>query len=274
MKRAPGHFYGEILNPIELNGLILAETRYSAGYHTPKHSHERFVFCFVRAGSLTDISDRRKRECQPLSLFSHPSGEPHTDVYHHLGARLFVIEIGNRWLARIREHSLALDDPVDFSNGVPTWLAIKLYDEYCNPDEVSPLVIEGLVFELMAAAARCAPGVTELKPALWLEQVREILHTQFAEGLTLSYIAESAGVHPVYLANAFRKHHKCTVGQYVRRLRIEYACREIANSNTPLAEIALAAGFAHQAHFSRTFKKLIGVTPAAYKAQFRKVTDC
>ncbi len=87
--------------------------------------------------------------------------------------------------------------------------------------------------------------------------------------LTLAAIASVVGMHPVYLAREFRKHFRCTVGQYQRRLRIESACLEISRSDTPLAEVAAAVGFYDQSHFSRTFKRITGLTPAEYRAVFR-----
>jgi AraC-like DNA-binding protein len=67
----------------------------------------------------------------------------------------------------------------------------------------------------------------------------------------------------------FRKHYDCTIGEYPRRLRSEFACREIAVSDAPLVEIALSAGFANQAHFTRTFKRLKGITPTEYRSIYR-----
>ena len=62
-------------------------------------------------------------------------------------------------------------------------------------------------------------------------------------------------VHPVHLAQTFRKFYRCTIGDYVRSLRIEFACRQLAATKMPLSEIALLAGFADQSHFTRTFRK-------------------
>lgn len=100
----------------------------------------------------------------------------------------------------------------------------------------------------------------------WLERVRNILEQRFAEPFKLSEIAAEAGVHPVHLAREFRKHYGSSVGEYLRRVRIEYACRELLGSNAAVTNIAFAAGFADQSHFSRTFKRLCGTTPGKYRA--------
>jgi AraC family transcriptional regulator len=100
----------------------------------------------------------------------------------------------------------------------------------------------------------------------WLERVRDILEQRFAEPFKLSEMAAEAGVHPVHLAREFRKHYGTSVGEYLRKVRIEYACRELMDSNAAVANIAFAAGFADQSHFSRTFKRFCGTTPARYRA--------
>lgn len=51
----------------------------------------------------------------------------------------------------------------------------------------------------------------------------------------------------------------------VGRLRVEFACEELSRPDTPLIRIALAAGFYDQGHFCRTFKRLTGITPTAYR---------
>jgi AraC family transcriptional regulator len=100
----------------------------------------------------------------------------------------------------------------------------------------------------------------------WLERVRNILEQRFAEPCKLSEIAAEAGVHPVHLAREFRKYYGTSVGEYLRRVRIEYACRELMGSNAAVTNIAIAAGFADQSHFSRTFKRFCGTTPGRYRA--------
>jgi AraC family transcriptional regulator len=50
---------------------------------------------------------------------------------------------------------------------------------------------------------------------------------------------------------------------------VERACHDLANTELPLADIALAAGFCDQSHFTRTFRRVIGVAPSQYRAFIR-----
>jgi AraC family transcriptional regulator len=95
--------------------------------------------------------------------------------------------------------------------------------------------------------------------------VRELLTERCTAAFTLAGLAAEAGVHPGYLAAAFRRHFGCTPGGYVRRQRVALTCRHLSDSDTPLADVALLAGFADQSHFTRVFKRQTGLTPAAYR---------
>jgi AraC family transcriptional regulator len=78
-------------------------------------------------------------------------------------------------------------------------------------------------------------------------------------------VARRVGVHPVHLARTFRRVHQMTFAGYVRQVRIEFARRELTVSGAPLGDIAVAAGFCDQSHFSRLFKRYTGQTPAEYR---------
>ena len=63
------------------------------------------------------------------------------------------------------------------------------------------------------------------------------------DSLTIKAVAEQVGVHPVTLSSAFPKYYRCTIGHYVRQLRVVYAGRELVETETPLSEIALAGRY-------------------------------
>jgi AraC family transcriptional regulator len=68
----------------------------------------------------------------------------------------------------------------------------------------------------------------------------------------------------------FRQFERCTVGDYIRKVRIEHARQRMLESNEPLVEIALATGFADQTHFTRSFRRLTGMTPSEFRRIFSK----
>ena len=148
-------------------------------------------------------------------------------------------------------------------------LGTRLYDEFRHTDELSPLAFEGLTLELLAECSRQAARTRDHQPPRWLRRVSDLAQARFRERLALGAIAESVGVHPAHLARVFRRFHGCTLGDYVRKLRVEFACHCLTTSDAPLADIALAAGFSDQSHFSNTFKRHTGVPPAAFRRSAR-----
>lgn len=269
-KLQPGQFYGETQKDRRVNGFILTETVYSSNLKTPKHSHQNPYFCAVLQGGYEENLGLHIRTCNPHTVIFHPTGEAHTDRFFSSGGRLLNVELKPRWLERARGHALILDGPANLSRGISAHLTSRLYCEFHTGDTASNLSMEGLVLELLAEASRRAPKDGECRIPAWLFRVDELLHEKLAESLSLASIAREAGVHPVHLARTFRRHHRCTVGEYLRRLRIEAAGRRLAISEEPLVEIALSLGFSDQSHFSRLFKQHTGLTPTRYKKIFQK----
>ena len=135
-------------------------------------------------------------------------------------------------------------------------------------DAVAPLAIEALILEMLVQSARLGSAL-ERNPPQWLRQAKELVQEEFLQSLSLSGVAELVGVHPAHLAKMFRKQYGCTVGDYVRRLRLDYASRLLVRSEKSLSAIALAAGFYDQSHFARLFKLRFGVPPGVFRADLR-----
>ena len=95
------------------------------------------------------------------------------------------------------------------------------------------------------------------------------MHEHFRESFGLSDVAAIVGRHPVHLARTFRRHHGCSLGEYLRRIRLERAARALRDTDRPLVEVSLDAGFYDQAHFCRCFKAWASVSPGRYRESFR-----
>jgi AraC family transcriptional regulator len=250
----------------QFSGLSLSETRYVAGLRMPAHQHGPAAFSFVLGGGYTETLGARERECKPLTSVFHPQCESHSVVFHQSTVRIFRVEFSDAWRKRMRDYLPAFDEPAESSGGQLAFLAMRLYDEIGRCDQWSALAIDGLMLEIIAEIGRLADRLKQASKPHWVEEVREILSSRFTETPSLAELAESVGVHPVHLAREFRKRFGCATGDYVRRLRIEQASSALISSDAPITEIALAAGFYDQSHFSNTFKKFTGMTPAAWRA--------
>lgn len=267
---SPSNHYGMILDSRKVAGLTVTENTYAPGVRLPKHTHEQACFCLVLQGLYTETYQQTTLTCEPLSLIFRPAGEAHSDRFSDVPVRCFIIEFATAWLDRVRKHAAKLDGPTTFQQNSLVWLAMRLRHEIKQQvDEVTPLVIEGLMLEMMADASRCRMKISGGTKAHWLEQATIIVRERLSERLTLSGIAAAVGVHPVYLATMFRRRYGSSVGEYLRQSRIEFACRELSTTDAPLSDVALSAGFSHQSHFARTFKRLTGLTPAQYRSIFR-----
>jgi AraC family transcriptional regulator len=265
-KLPAGVFYGKISNHRLVRGIRLTECMYSRAFEIPRHSHESPYFGLVLEGGYAETYGTRQRECVPSTLLYHPSDELHAERHDDVVVRIFNIELPLDWQNRISEHATALRTPGEFRSGTPARLARRLYREFLNEDAMSPLAIEGLTLEMLAAACRHQGRATKSQAPLWLRHVKDLLHDRCMENLSLDTIAQAVDVHPAHLCRTFRRHNQCTLGDYVRNLRIDRARRYLAESNTPLCEIALIVGYSDQSHFATAFKRQTGVTPS----QFRK----
>jgi AraC family transcriptional regulator len=253
----------------EVGDLTLSECTYPPGLRMPKHDHEPAYFSLVLRGSYTETIETKELAAQPSSLVAHPPGRAHAVAFHEREVRIFRVDVKPRWLERLREYSVDLNVPACFRGGAPVALALRLYGEFRAADKYSPLTIEGIALELVAEISRRCEREREHRVPPWLERAREILHEQVGAIPTLASLASEVGVHPVHLAHEFRKFYRESVGEYARRRRIETACREIVQSARSLSEIASDAGFYDQSHFSNTFKRHTGLTPAAFRAATR-----
>jgi AraC family transcriptional regulator len=260
---------GEKLVNLEIDGFAFTETAHKPNQTLARHYHEHANIAFILRGSFTEILDRRRFECSPQSLIIKPAGEAHANHYGRGGMHCFLIEVKPQKVESLQSLSKTFDRINHVRGGMFSMLAMRIWKEMRVMDSASSLAIEGLSFELIAELSRHSNFVSERRLPHWLKRVREILHANFSESISLANVAKTVDVHPVHLAREFRKFYGCTLGEYVRGLRIEFACRQLSGSDMPLVEISLAAGFSHQAHFSRIFKRQIGISPSEFRSLHR-----
>jgi AraC family transcriptional regulator len=102
-------------------------------------------------------------------------------------------------------------------------------------------------------------------PQRRLQRVMDYVHDHLALDLTLAELAVIASVSPSRFKLLFKQSVGVPVHQYVIRSRAEYAINLLLNSELPLSEVALRAGFANQSHMARCMRRFTGMTPGALR---------
>ena len=100
-----------------------------------------------------------------------------------------------------------------------------------------------------------------------LHRVSAYIRDHAGKDLTLEVLAQQTGFSPYYFARLFRRTTGETPHQYVRRERLARARRLLESTELSLAEVAAASGFGDQSYFTRVFKRILRVTPAAYRRE-------
>lgn len=261
-----GSFFGAIQDKRERCGAIFTDLRHTAPRKLPMHSHELAFFALLLDGLYGERYGRRQSQYGPLSLMFRPAGIPHQDEIGPRGVRLYEIEIRPTWQKRLDDCSTTLDTPRDDIGGGPLlWLGVKLFREVQTSSVLDDLAVESLLAEMCSFAARTSQHESRHPPG-WLSRVLDKLRIEHCRRLTLDELAREAGVHPVHLSRTFRRCVGEGIGEHVHRLRVRTACERMLDPYASLAEVSFAAGFADQSHFTRSFRRITGMTPAAFRS--------
>lgn len=100
-----------------------------------------------------------------------------------------------------------------------------------------------------------------------VERARELLSEDPALS-GLSRLAREAGVSPHYLSRIFRQETGETLSRFRNRVRIRRALERIETGERDLATLAIELGFSDQAHFTRTMRDEVGITPTSVRREF------
>lgn len=145
-----------------------------------------------------------------------------------------------------------------------------------EPGEHSALKIEylsrGLVADILArtlppARDRRAAHAGDRLTARQARQVTNYIHDHLSSGISLSEMAAAAGLGRTLFIQRFKTTFGRTPHQYAIEARIRRARELLARPELSLVEVALACGFADQAHFCARFKRTMGTTPLAFRRQ-------
>jgi AraC family transcriptional regulator len=269
--------YGSCSNHLiwaaEFGALRVTETAYAPRERLPTHAHSQPALVFVLEGNFTEtygpMASPRARGCSCGDALLRPAGEEHADCFSIDRGRCLNVEIPPAWQERTFPEAPWPDRSIEIGRAA-AGIATRLFRECRVPDEASPMIVEGVVLELLGSVLRrCGERVLQDTPQ-WLKRACEMLTGDLAEPQSLTRVAAELRRTPLQIARAFRAHLGCTAGEYRRRVRVERACRLLITTDLPLTSVAAELGFYDQSHFCRVFARAMRTTPAAYRAIHRR----
>ncbi len=254
---------------VQVPGFVLKLGEHPGGSMLPRHEHDDPTICYVLRGGFTEHTARDSVDCGVGTLKVMPAGEPHWNRFGSVATRGLRIDVDRERFVEVPAIHRLLGEKQHLTGGRGGELVRRMVTELSAADSAGPIAAEGLALELLVELARV--GTTKTEPAMpaWLVAAEEQIRERYRAGITVGEIARELGVNPATLARGYRRRFGCSIGERVRRLRVEHAARELAETDEPLSEIALRAGFYDQSHFTNVFRRTLGVTPAAYRAGLR-----
>ncbi|SBW01864.1 AraC family transcriptional regulator [uncultured Alphaproteobacteria bacterium] len=248
----------------------LLRARFS-DYAYDLHSHDTACLALITAGAIDIRMKDGRRVVRAGELYAIDADELHAGVPVDAAGwsqRTIYLDIG-RLRARVsdgRDGALVLAGPVIRD---PALNRLFLDVHRLSEADARPLARDQRYLDFAAwllarhtrEPARLAPAGRE--PAA-VRRARAFLDARIAERVHLGDVAAAAGLPPFRLYRAFVRATGITPHAYQRQARFREAVRRI-RAGEPLAEVAAAAGFADQAHLTRSFFRRMGVTPGAYR---------
>lgn len=224
-----------------------------------EHSHDWPVLSLYVMGDCRKIFDRGEMTISGPSAVLHGSGEAHANRLGDVGLEQIDLQFDPDWLGADHRNT-----PLE---GVSCWLggpvaaaATQLAGLWSDPRALEPQLAEATKnFLCFALASR------EQSRPPWLVDVAQRL--EIGRPASASDLAREVGLHPSWLAQAYRKSMGEGLRQTLQRRRLEQATRLLRSSDLPAAEVAAAAGFCDQSHMNRTFRAILDRTPAQVRAE-------
>jgi AraC-like DNA-binding protein/quercetin dioxygenase-like cupin family protein len=238
----------------------------------PRHAHEHYVIGIVRQGVQAYSYQNSKVVSSAGEVFVIDAEEPHTG--HSATGASYEL---NLLYPTPRLFSRLAVDPGD-REFVPHFKDATLRDPALEAKllgchdliergapraEYEACVLDALTLMAIKHAASPPRLRSRARESQRIRQARDFIEQNYAADISLMSLAALVGVSYHYFARAFEREVGLPPHTYIENVRVRKAC-ELLRRGEPLVTTALEAGFGDQAHFTRRFKRFLGVTPGQY----------
>jgi AraC family transcriptional regulator len=257
-----GEFFGKINNFFHDENFTLSVTEYDQDDQLASEKHYHFhpnIFFILRGGVLEKCRGSCS-ENQTGSISFYHAGEPHQNIRELFPLKSINIEVEDSFLSKYDFTVNRLEESISINPDMK-FLMLQIYREIEESDSLTPISIKMAFLSLLTKSEELT---SYNQWPSWMKHIDELLHECWNETLSLEDLSRITGVHPVTISKHFSKYLGCTLGQYMRKLKVERSL-SLIKRNIPLTSIAFQCGFADQSHFIRNFKQYTGLLPLEYR---------
>lgn len=238
-----------------------------------RHSHAHFSIGAITSGRSTYVHEQAQFEVAAGTVVLMNPGDVHAcNPIDDQPWSYVMLYVETPWLTNL-QHQSGFAEDVQFRRFSATHLQdvglfrelIALYDVLVD-DQQDVLRKQSTAVEFFSdLQLRLNPGDQRLRePNFKLERAADYIREHCTDLLSLDDICTEAQLSPSYLIRAFKQHYGMTPHAFLVNQRIQFA-RERLRHGQLIADVALEAGFADQAHFQRAFKQHLAATPGQYR---------
>lgn len=255
-----GWYLGINRRDYNINGLLVRETEYLSKVYEGWHTHSNAHITFILTGGNREQRKKSEFEASPGKVIFYNSDEVHRNSNTALPSKNINLEIESNFLEGY-DIKMTSIGAIIHTNPDAKFLLLKIYNEMRQSDLYSGESIQMLFLNLVTTVNH----LLNKQQPLWIKIIYEQLNDRWAEKITLNDLARAANVHPVTISKHFPKFFSCTLGEYMRKLKVEKALSMLKSTSLSLTEIAYTCGFADQSHFTHTFRQMTGFLPGQYR---------
>jgi AraC-like DNA-binding protein len=102
------------------------------------------------------------------------------------------------------------------------------------------------------------------------DEAAAFLRRNYKETFTYKLMSEELHFHANYISICMKRAYGCTPLDYLTRFRVERAKRQLIETNEAVGRIAEDTGFGSFPYFIRCFGRQVGMTPTAFRSQYRQ----
>lgn len=254
-----GNFLGVAHRAFRQEGVIVSQTQYHTPVYQGWHCHEHHHVSLLIKGGNREQRYGKEQEVGAGSVLLYHSGERHKNSHTQHPSTNINIEIPDAFLLKHGLQFQALEKFPEQQTRIK-YALLKIYRECMIADTLTTTTVSSLVL-----SALTVPPVRKKVMPPWLQQLKTLLHDRWNDTLSLQEMSVILKVHPVTISKYFPLYFNCSLGEYIRKIKIDHAMQMLQTANQPLTSIAYACGFFDQSHFIRTFKLVTGFLPRQFQ---------